>query len=70
MTANKKITVKSLSEEFYKLKDDFKEFTALKKKVFELEDALKTCEKDKEILKEQLKVFGQKVETMEKQKIS
>jgi hypothetical protein len=52
MAAIKKMTVKSLSEEFYKLKDEVKELTQLKKKVFELEDAHKN---DKEIMTEQLK---------------
>ena len=41
MTTQKKMTVKILSEEFYKLKDDFNELTVIKKKMFELENALK-----------------------------
>ena len=50
------------------MKDDLKEFTALKKKVFELEDALKTCTKDKEIMKDQLNVLVQKVQTLQNMK--
>ena len=68
MAAIKKMTVKTLSEEFYKLKDDLKEFTDVKKKLFELEDALKTCEKAKEIMKGQMKALEQKVEALQKSK--
>ena len=50
MAENKKITVKSLTEEFFKLKDDLREYNVIKKKVFELENA-------HEIMKDQLKVI-------------
>ena len=66
MAASKKITVKTLSEEFYKLKDDLKEFNAVKQKVFELEDALKTSEKAKELMKNQLQALEKKVEDLQK----
>ena len=59
MAANKKMTVKVLTEEFYKLKDDLSEYNMLKKKVFELENANET-------LKKQLKVIEEKVETLQR----
>ena len=34
MAAIKNMTVKILSEEFYKLKDELKEYTSIKKKIF------------------------------------
>ena len=68
MTTQKKMTVKILSEEFYKLKDDFNELTVIKKKMFELENALKKCTNEKEIMKDQIKVLENKVETLEKNK--
>ena len=70
MAAIKKMTVKTLSEEFYKLKDELKEFTAVNKKLFELENAFKTCEKAKETMKDQLKALAQKVEALQKNKRS
>ena len=68
ITAPKKMTVKILTEEFYKLKDDLKELTVLKKNMFELENALERCINDKEIMKDQIKVLVNKVETLEKTK--
>ena len=37
------MTVKTLTEEFCKLKDDLSELTVVKNKVFELENALEIC---------------------------
>ena len=51
MTAQKKMTVKTLTEEFFKLKDDLNELTKVKKKMFELENALETYNNAKENLK-------------------
>ena len=64
MTGNKKMTAKSLTEEFCKRKDDWNEVTVLKRKVYELENALKTCNNDIEIMKDQIKVLVNKVETL------
>ena len=66
MTGNKKMTLKSLTGEFCKLKDDWNEVSVLKKKVYELENALKTCNDSKEIMKDQLKVLEQKVKPLQK----
>ena len=60
------MTVKSLIEEFCKLKDDWNEVTVLKRKVYELENALKTCNDSKEKMKDQLKVLEQKDKTLQK----
>ena len=54
MEANKKMTVKTLTEELFKLKDEVKELSQVKKKVLELEDAHK---QDEEIIKEHVKVI-------------
>ena len=51
MSAPQKMTVKILSEEFFKLKDEVKELATLKNKIFELENALKQCNDEKETLK-------------------
>ena len=66
MTAQKKMTVKTLTEEFFKLKDDFNEFTTVTKKMFELENALEACNNAKEKMKDQLKVLEQKDKTLQK----
>ena len=55
------MTVKSLTEESYRLKDGLSEYNVLKKKVFELENA-------HEIMKDQLKVLEKKVETLQETK--
>ena len=68
MTAQKKMTVKSLTEEFCKMKDDLNEVPVLKKKMLELENALETCNNDKEIMKGQIKVLENKVEILQKSK--
>ena len=68
MTAQKKMTVKTLTEEFFKLKDDFNELTMVKKKVFELENALEACNNAKDKMKDQLKVLEHKIETLQKTK--
>jgi hypothetical protein len=45
------MTVKTLSAEFYKLKDEVKELATLKKKMIELENALKQSNSEKKIMK-------------------
>ena len=64
MSAPKKMTVKSLSEEFYKLKDEVKELATLKNKIFELESALKQCNDEKEILKTLFEALEYKIESV------
>ena len=61
MSAAKKMTVKNLSEEFFKLKDEVTELASLKNKIFELENSLKQCNDEKEILKAKFEALEQKV---------
>ena len=44
------------------------ELTVLRKKVNEVEDALKMCNDSKEVMKDQLRVLEQKVEILQKTK--
>ena len=64
MSAPKKMTVKNLSEEFFKLQDEVKEFATLKNKIFELENALKQCNGEKEILKAKFEALEQRLENI------
>ena len=68
MAAQKKMTVKTLTEEFFKLKDDLNELTKVKQKMFELENALKACNDAKDEMKDQLKVLELKVDSLQKTK--
>ena len=61
MSAPKKMTVKNLSEEFFKLKDKVNELASLKNQIFELENSLKQCNDEKEILKAKFEALEQKV---------
>ena len=61
------MTVKTLTEEFWKWKMP-NELTVLRKKVNEVEDALKMCNDSKEVMKDQLRVLEQKVEILQKTK--
>ena len=62
MSAPKKMMVKTLSEEFYKLKDEVTELATLKKKMTELEIALKESNSEKEIMKTRIETLARKVE--------
>ena len=58
MSAAKKITLKSLAEEFEKLKEEVIELRPLKKKVFELEGELKKVNSDRA---EELKMLDKRI---------
>ena len=66
MAAVKKMTVKILSEEFYKLKAELKEYTSIKKKVFDLEIALVKTNIDKNDQQKVIKALEKKVEHLQK----
>ena len=66
MAAVKKMTVKILSEEFYKLKAELKEYTSIKKKVFDLEIALVKTNIDKNDQQHSSKLLKRKLNTFRK----
>ena len=65
MTAVKRMTVRILSEEFYKPKDELREYTSIKKRVSELEIPLEKSNNDKNDQVKVIKALEQKIEHFE-----
>jgi DNA mismatch repair ATPase MutS len=66
MSGVKKMTVKILSEEFYKLKDEIKELEPLKKKMIELEKKYNSVRETMKTQQTVIKACEQKIEGLQK----